>query len=115
MVRRGSSRTEPFFRTDFVNLVMTMELVLMHIQLDSLLGSFLEHLQRPGPEESQIRSVIHYMDGKKPLAYAESAFLNDWSDLTRPRQYTEKGGLEIFLGMCAGWPKIYKVGSIFLE
>lgn len=46
--------------------------------------------------------MANWMDGKKPVAFAESTFLNDWSDLRRAKHSVEKGGLETFLGRYAG-------------
>ncbi|OIW24413.1 hypothetical protein CONLIGDRAFT_565921, partial [Coniochaeta ligniaria NRRL 30616] len=75
-------------------------------EYDTLLSSFLDHLERPQPEETEIQSVINWMDGKKPLVREESTFLNDWSDLRRSRQSQEKGGLEVLLGRCATSPRL---------
>ena len=68
---------------------------------DSLLKSHLQHLERPEPEQSNIKSVLKWMDGRKPLTYAESTFLRDWGDLRRARPSGEKGGLEGLLGRFA--------------
>ncbi|CAM1511326.1 Fc.00g088390.m01.CDS01 [Cosmosporella sp. VM-42] len=82
-------------------------------EYNTLLESFLGHLERPEPEEPQIKSVINWMDGKKPLTRAKSTFLNDWSDLKRPRQSGEKGGLEVFLGWCAASPMLCGICKVF--
>ncbi|KAI1399457.1 hypothetical protein F4819DRAFT_415797 [Hypoxylon fuscum] len=80
---------------------------------NTLLESFLGHLERPQPEETDIKSVIHWMDGKKPLTYAESTFLDDWSDLKRARNSVEKGGLEVFLGKYATLANMCGTNKLF--
>ncbi|UPK95374.1 hypothetical protein LCI18_006309 [Fusarium solani-melongenae] len=77
-------------------------------EYDALLAAFYTHLERSEPEESEIQSVANWMDGKKPVAFAESTFLNDWSDLRRAKHSVEKGGLETFLGRCAGVSSLCK-------
>jgi hypothetical protein len=72
------------------------------------------HQERPEPDESQIQSVRNWVDGKRPVVYPETAFLNDWSDLKRARHTIEKGGLENILASYSTWPcfqKIYEVGA----
>ncbi|RMJ16570.1 hypothetical protein CDV36_003723 [Fusarium kuroshium] len=77
-------------------------------EYDALLAAFYTHLERPEPEEPEIKSVANWMDGKKPVAFAESTFLNDWSDLRRAKHSVEKGGLETFLGRYAGVSSLCK-------
>ncbi|KAF5675602.1 hypothetical protein FDENT_9737 [Fusarium denticulatum] len=66
-------------------------------EFNSLLESLLAHLERPEPDESQIKSVRNWVDGKRPVVYSETTFLNDRSDLKRARHTMEKGGLENLL------------------
>ncbi|KAF4962741.1 hypothetical protein FSARC_9189 [Fusarium sarcochroum] len=84
-------------------------------QYNTLFESLLAHLERPEPEESQIKSVRNWVDGKRPVVYSETSFLNDWSDLKRARHTVEKGGLENLLASYATSPSlvgIYKVGLL---
>lgn len=88
-------------------------MVQLNANKDTLLQSLLTHLERPEPEPSQIKSVVNWMDGKKPIVRAESTFLNDWSDLKSVKQSTEKGGLEVLIANCAVSPRlrcVYQVG-----
>jgi hypothetical protein len=82
---------------------------------DTLFESLRVHLEGPEPEESQIENIRNWMDGKKPIAYAETSFLDDWGDLRRPKYSTDRGGLEDFIDSCSSMPHmqgIYKVSSL---
>ncbi|RBR15533.1 hypothetical protein FVER53590_25999 [Fusarium verticillioides] len=46
-------------------------------EFNNLLESLLAHLERPEPDESQIKSVRNWVDGKRPVVYSETTFLND--------------------------------------
>ncbi|KAM7218395.1 hypothetical protein V8F06_006159 [Rhypophila decipiens] len=69
-------------------------------EYNTLLASFHQHLERPEPEERQIKNVINWMDAKKPLVKAESTILSDWGDLRSPKHTSERGGLEMLLARC---------------
>lgn len=71
---------------------------------DKLFESFMTHQERPEPDESQIRSVRNWVDGKRPVVYSETTFLNDHSDLKRSRHTIESGGLERLLDSLSTWP-----------
>lgn len=73
-------------------------------EFNNLLESLLAHLERPEPDESQIKSVRNWVDGKRPVVYSETTFLNDRSDLKRARHTVEKGGLENLLASYSSWP-----------
>lgn len=73
-------------------------------EYNNLLDSLMTHQERPEPEESQIQSVRNWVDGKRPVVYSETTFLNDWSDLKRARPTIEKGGLENMLASYSTWP-----------
>ncbi|KAH7110735.1 hypothetical protein EDB81DRAFT_849146 [Dactylonectria macrodidyma] len=77
-------------------------------EYDTLLESFLTHLERPEPEKSQVESVANWTDGTKPLPYAESTFLSDWGDLRRAKALVEKGGLEYLLGRYTSFSNLYE-------
>lgn len=77
---------------------------IMLIFQDKLLESLMAHQERPEPNEAQIRSVRNWVDGKRPIVYSETAFLNDWSDLKRSRHTIENGGLESLLDSLSTWP-----------
>ncbi|RGP60210.1 c2h2 type zinc finger domain-containing protein [Fusarium sporotrichioides] len=64
---------------------------------NKLLESLMAHQERPEPDESQIQSVRNWVDGKRPVVYSETTFLNDSSDLKRARHAIERGGLENLL------------------
>ncbi|PTD03316.1 hypothetical protein HYE67_011359 [Fusarium culmorum] len=66
--------------------------------------SLMAHQERPEPNEAQIRSVRNWVDGKRPIVYSETTFLNDRSDLKRSRHTIESGGLESLLDSLSTWP-----------
>ncbi|KAF5008705.1 hypothetical protein FDECE_5032 [Fusarium decemcellulare] len=67
------------------------------------------HLERPDPEESQIKSVRSWMKGNKPVLAPEATFLNDWSDLKRARPSVERGGLESFIERGLDYPGLRRI------
>ncbi|VTT62848.1 unnamed protein product [Fusarium fujikuroi] len=73
----------------------------------------LNDFKRPEPEESQIKSVRNWVDGKRPVVYSETTFLNDWSDLKRARHTVEKGGLENLLASYSSWPSLRGIYEFF--
>lgn len=64
----------------------------------------MNHQERPEPNEAQIRSVRNWVDGKRPIVYSETTFLNDRSDLKRSKHTVESGGLESLLDSLSTWP-----------
>ncbi|KAK4184108.1 hypothetical protein QBC35DRAFT_517792 [Podospora australis] len=94
-----------------LNEYSKQKLLTIDIFPDTLYTSYMNHLERPEPEEPQIKSVVSWIDGKKPLTREESGFLDDWGDLRRPKQSTERGGLEVFLSMCASSPRLHQASS----
>ncbi|KAJ3539276.1 hypothetical protein NM208_g5556 [Fusarium decemcellulare] len=67
------------------------------------------HLERPDPEESQIKSVRSWMKGNKPVVPPEATFLNDWSDLKRARHSMERSGLESFIARALTYPGLRRI------
>lgn len=59
---------------------------------DSCLDAYFRRLSQPA-EKSNIQSVTNWVDGNKPLAREESAFLHDWEDLVSPPSHSERAGL----------------------
>ena len=68
---------------------------------DGMLQAYLQQVERPRPEQRDIESVIHWLDGNKPLVADESTFLNNWDDLVAPAVPTTRSGIETFVGSCA--------------
>ncbi|KAF5555308.1 hypothetical protein FNAPI_6164 [Fusarium napiforme] len=83
-------------------------------EFNNLLESLLAHLERPEPDESQIKSVRNWVDGKRPVVYSETTFLNDRSDLKRARHTVEKGGLENLLASYSSWPCLILITSRYI-
>lgn len=77
-----------------------------------MLQAYLQQIERRRPEQRDIESVVHWLDGNKPLVANESTFLNNWDDLIAPASSATRSGIETFVGSCAamlhsrGWPKV---------
>ncbi|KAK4220387.1 hypothetical protein QBC37DRAFT_367395 [Rhypophila decipiens] len=89
--------------------VLLAEIEVKLREYNSVLTSLLDHLGTQEPEQSKIQNVANWMDGKKPLARAESGFLDDWSDLRPSKHSPEKGGLEELLGRIATSPTCQRI------
>lgn len=77
---------------------------------DALLASHFQHLERPGPKESDLESMTHWMLGNKPLVAEESTFMDDWEDLRRPKTHADHGYLEVLL---ESWAAAFNGRGIF--
>ncbi|KIL86399.1 hypothetical protein FAVG1_10228 [Fusarium avenaceum] len=87
-------------------------------EYNTLFQSLRVHLEGPELEESQIENIRNWMDGRKPIVYAETSFLDDWGDLRRPNYSTDRGGLEDLIDRCSSLPHmqgIYKVFSLLFN
>ncbi|KAI1415017.1 hypothetical protein F5Y13DRAFT_197018 [Hypoxylon sp. FL1857] len=70
-------------------------------EYNELLACYYRNIERPRPDESNVKSVGNWLDGTKPLVEVESTFLNDWNDLRSPRNPADHGGMDVFLGNMA--------------
>ena len=68
---------------------------------DALLRAYFRHIERPDPEQRNIRSVTRWLQGNKPVVATESTFLNDWNDLTAPVPAITRTVMETFVESCA--------------
>ena len=68
---------------------------------DAMLQAYLQQVERPLPDQRDIKSVTHWLDGNKPLAANESTFLNNWDDLIAPAAPATRSEIETFVGSCA--------------
>lgn len=69
--------------------------------LDSLLEAYFRQIERPQPQEHNIRSVNRWLSGNKPFTAEESSFLSEWNDLTAPTQSVTHTALETIVEACA--------------
>ena len=69
--------------------------------LDMLLEVFFRQLERPQPQEQDIRSVGRWLRGNKPFTAEESTFLSDWDDLSAPTPPVTRTAMETFVEACA--------------
>ncbi|CAG8976205.1 hypothetical protein HYALB_00011136 [Hymenoscyphus albidus] len=63
-------------------------------EYDGLLDAYHRTRERPTPHEENIKSVVNWLDGNKPLSLSESTFMNDWEDLVATRYPAEFGRIE---------------------
>lgn len=82
-------------------------------EYNKLLEALMNHQERPEPNEAQIRSVRNWVDGKRPIVYSETTFLNDRSDLKRSKHTVESGGLESLLDSLSTWPYLRGICKLF--
>ena len=69
--------------------------------IDAMLQAYLQQVERLPPEQRDIKSVTHWLDGNKPLVANESSFLNNWDDLIAPAGPATRSGIETFVESCA--------------
>jgi len=76
-------------------------LILVEIVPDTLLEACFRQIERPQPQEHDIRSVNRWLSGNKPFTAEESTFLSNWDDLTAPIPLVSHTALETFVEACA--------------
>lgn len=62
--------------------------------VDALLEAYHRTREKPAPNEQNVKSVVNWLDGNKPLSLPESTFMNDSEDLVATRYPAEFGRLE---------------------
>lgn len=69
--------------------------------LDALLEAHLRQIERPQPQEHDIRSVNRWLRGNKPFTAEESTFLSNWEDLIAPLLPVTRTAMDTFVEACA--------------
>jgi len=77
------------------------------MEYDTVLEAYYNGLERSPPKERNIESVTHWFEGNKPVAMAESTFLNNRADLTAPAE-SDDHGMESFVTKSAEFLHIQK-------
>ena len=75
--------------------------ILTELVLDTLLEACFRQIERPQPQEHDIRSVTRWLRGNKPFTADESTFLNNWDDLAAPTPPVTRTAIETFVEACA--------------
>ncbi|KAI0477044.1 hypothetical protein GGR56DRAFT_386601 [Xylariaceae sp. FL0804] len=66
-------------------------------EYNDLIESYYRHVERPRPRDVTYDSVFNWVHGNKPLAEAESSFLDNRTDLRCPELPHDYGGLDAAL------------------
>lgn len=82
-------------------------IVTLSVRVDSVLDAYHRQNEKPRPKDQDIRSVVKWMEGNKPVAPAESTFLNDWDDLVATSYPEEFGMVEQFVTNCMDFRRLY--------